>query len=72
MRYLKEIRPVLLGRSCHDGLWASFHGFPLGGGRLYDIVRARIIAKFGKAMAFMTSVGRQRPSWRWTHRRRLA
>jgi len=20
-RYLKEIRPALVGRSCHDGLW---------------------------------------------------
>ena len=51
MRYLKEIRPVLLGRSCHDGFWASYQGCPLGGDRLYDIVRARIIAKFGKAMS---------------------
>lgn len=50
MRYLKKIRPVLLGRSCHDGLWASYHGSPVGAGRLYDIVRARIIAKFGKDM----------------------
>ena len=50
MRYLKEIRPVLLGRSCHDGFWASYQGCPLTAGRLYDIVRARITAKFGKAM----------------------
>jgi integrase len=50
MRYLNEIRPVLLGRSCHDGFWASYQGRPLGAGRLYDIVRARIIAKFGKDM----------------------
>ena len=50
MRYLKEIRPVLLGRSCHDGLWASYHGSPVGSGRLYEIVRARILAKFGKDM----------------------
>ena len=49
-RYLKEIRPVLLGRSCHDGFWASYQGRPLGAGRLYDIVRARILAKFGKDM----------------------
>ena len=50
MRYLKEIRPVLLGRSCHDGFWASYQGCPLIAGRLYEIVRARIIAKFGKDM----------------------
>src|SRR5205823_7217657 len=51
MRYLKEIRPVLLGHSEHDGFWASYHGGPLGGDRLYDIVRARTLAKFGKAMS---------------------
>ena len=50
-RYLKEIRPVLLGHSEHDGFWASYQGSPLTGGRLYDIVRARTIAKFGKAMS---------------------
>jgi integrase len=49
-RYLEEIRPVLLGHCCHDGLWASFRGRPLIAGRLYEIVRARIIAKFGKDM----------------------
>ena len=49
-RYLKEIRPVLLGGSRHDGFWASYQGRPLGAGRLYDIARARIIAKFGKDM----------------------
>jgi integrase/recombinase XerD len=51
IRYLKEIRPILLGHSEHDGFWASYHGRPLLAGRLYDIVRARIIAKFGKAMS---------------------
>src|SRR5262249_20819577 len=50
MHYLKEIRPILVGRSCHDGLWASYQEDPLGPGRLYDIVRARIAAKFGKDM----------------------
>ena len=49
-RYLKEIRPLLVGRSCHDGFWGSFRGRPLIAGRLYDIVRARILAKFGKNM----------------------
>jgi hypothetical protein len=48
--YLKEIRPVLLGRSAHDGFWPSYRGSPLISGRLYDIVRARTNIKFGKAM----------------------
>jgi hypothetical protein len=50
LRYLKEIRPRLLGRWKHDGLWASCKGCPLTGCRIYDIVRAHIIARFGKAM----------------------
>jgi integrase/recombinase XerD len=49
-RYLNEIRPILLGHNCHDGLWASYQECRLGAGRLYEIVRARIIAKFGKDM----------------------
>jgi len=48
--YLKEIRPRLLGVSDHDGLWASCRGRPLIAGRIYDIARARTLAKFGKAM----------------------
>jgi integrase/recombinase XerD len=51
MRYLKEIRPALLGRSKHDRFWASYDGRRLLGGRLYDIVRARTLSKFGKAMS---------------------
>ena len=50
LRYLKEIRPRLLGRSDHDGLWASYRERPLRAGRIYAIVRARITKKFGKAM----------------------
>jgi integrase/recombinase XerD len=50
-RYLKEIRPILLGHIEHDGFWASYHGRLLAGGRLYDIVRARTMSKFGKAMS---------------------
>jgi integrase/recombinase XerD len=49
-RYLREIRPALLGRSAHDGFWPSYRGAPLIPGRLYDIVRARITTKFAKAM----------------------
>jgi integrase/recombinase XerD len=50
LRYLNEIRPRLLGRHHHDGLWASNKSCPLTAGRIYDIVRGRITAKFGKAM----------------------
>jgi integrase len=50
LRYLNEIRPRLLGGRHHDGLWASNKGCPLTAGRIYDTVRERIIAKFGKAM----------------------
>jgi integrase/recombinase XerD len=49
-RYLEEIRPRLLGRSNHDGLWASFRRRPLSAGRIYDIARARVMRKFGKDM----------------------
>ena len=51
MHYLKMIRPRLLGRNEHDGLWASYKGCPLSPGRIYDIVRARTTKKFGKAMS---------------------
>jgi integrase/recombinase XerD len=50
-RYLKEVRPLLVGASVHDGFWASYQGGPLCGQKLYEIVRARMIAKFGKAMS---------------------
>lgn len=50
LRYLKEIRPRLVGRNKHDGLWASYKGCPLTAGRVYDIVRARTTARFGKTM----------------------
>ena len=50
LRYLKEIRPVLLGCGEYDGFWASSRRPSLTAGRLYAIVRARITARFGKAM----------------------
>jgi integrase len=50
MRYLNEIRPSLLGRNEHDKLWVSLRGHPLSANRLYDLIRARVTAKFGKAM----------------------
>ena len=49
-RYLEEIRPRLVGRSNHDGLWASYRGRPLGGCQIYKIARTRTLEKFGKAM----------------------
>jgi integrase/recombinase XerD len=51
VHYLKQVRPILLGDSDHDGFWASYQGCPLGGDRLNDLVRARTLAKFGKAMS---------------------
>jgi integrase/recombinase XerD len=50
MHYLKIIRPLLLGHREHDGFWVSYRGSPLVAGRLYDVARARVKAKFGKAM----------------------
>jgi integrase/recombinase XerD len=50
LRYLNEVRPRLLGRRQHDGLWASCKGCPLSGCGIYDIVRTHTRAKFGKAM----------------------
>jgi integrase len=50
MHYLKVVRPRLVGRNTHDGLWVSYRGGPLSQGRLYDIARARVRAEFGKAM----------------------
>jgi integrase/recombinase XerD len=50
LHYLNEIRPRLLGRRQHDGLWASYKGRPLSAGRIYDIVRALTLKRFGKAM----------------------
>lgn len=50
LRYLNEIRPRLLGRRLHDGLWASYKSCPLTAGQIYSVARARVLAKFGKAM----------------------
>ena len=49
-RYLETIRPRLVARSNHDGLWASYRGRPLSGCQIYDIARTRTLQKFGKAM----------------------
>jgi integrase len=48
--YLKDVRPRLLGGHAHDALWVSYRGRRLSSGNIYDIVRARTLAKFGKAM----------------------
>lgn len=49
--YVTEIRPRLIGRRPHDGFWASYGAGALTDGRLYDIVRARLNARFGKDMS---------------------
>ena len=49
-RYLKDIRPRLLGPRPHDGFWASYRHGTLTAGRLYDIARARLAKRFGKDM----------------------
>jgi|BarGraIncu00222A_1022003.scaffolds.fasta_scaffold28750_2 integrase len=49
-RYLKDIRPRLLGPRPHEGLWASYRHGALSAGRLYDIARARLLKRFGKDM----------------------
>ncbi len=46
--YLADVRPRIVGHNDHDGFWASYKGCPLTAGRLYDIVRTRIAAKFDK------------------------
>jgi integrase/recombinase XerD len=50
LRYLKEVRPRLLGRGEHDGLWASYRGRPLSESQIYSIARKHIKKKFGKDM----------------------
>ena len=50
IRYLQEIRPVLLGGHAYDGFWASHRGPPLSSDRLYAIARGRVTAEFEKAM----------------------
>jgi integrase len=49
-RYLKDIRPRLMGRRRHDGLWASYRCGTLTGSRLYEIARARLLTRFGRDM----------------------
>jgi integrase len=51
IHYLKQIRPELVGSCAHDGFWASYRRGPLSAGRIYDMVRARVRTKFGKAMS---------------------
>lgn len=48
--YLAQVRPRTVGPKDHDGLWASLKDCPLTAGRIYVIVRARVVAKFGKDM----------------------
>ena len=50
LRYLNEIRPVLIGRHSHDALWVGQRGNALGDGAIYDAVRRRTELAFGKSM----------------------
>lgn len=50
-RYLREARPRFLAALDHDGLWASSRGRSLTEDGLYQLVRRRTKAAFGKAMA---------------------
>uniref|UniRef100_UPI003F9CFF5C hypothetical protein n=1 Tax=Rhodoblastus sp. TaxID=1962975 RepID=UPI003F9CFF5C len=49
-RYLKEIRPLLVGPHPHEGLWASYREGALTASRLYEIARARLAKRFGRDM----------------------
>jgi integrase/recombinase XerD len=48
--YLDAVRPRLVGTRHHKGLWASRKLCPLTDGRIYDICRTRVLARFGKEM----------------------
>jgi len=49
-RYLQEIRPRLMRGAQNDAFWPSMKGGGLCDGAIYSIVRARVLARFGKAM----------------------
>jgi integrase len=49
-RYLDEVRPKLLSGRNYAVLWPSNKGGAILGGRIYDVVRNRILQKFGKDM----------------------
>jgi hypothetical protein len=53
-RYLKEIRPILVGLQPHEGLWASYRQGPLTASRLYEIARARLAKRFERDMSQWT------------------
>jgi integrase len=48
--YLDDVRPRLLGTKHHKGLWASRQLCPLSDGRIYDICRKHVLARFNKDM----------------------
>lgn len=50
MRYLKDIRPRLLGHHPHDGLWASYRHGALTASGLYEIARTHLLKRFGRDM----------------------
>ena len=49
-RYLGVIRPRLIRGHVHGGLWISYQGDVLTEDAIYQFVRKRLFAAFGKAM----------------------
>lgn len=47
-RYLREVRPMFLGASQHEGLWVSTKGGPLTDKAIYRIIANRTRAAFGQ------------------------
>jgi integrase/recombinase XerD len=46
--YLRDVRPLFLGASRHEGLWAGTKGGPLKGKAIYGIFAARTRSAFGQ------------------------
>jgi integrase/recombinase XerD len=47
-RYLREVRPMFLGATQHDGLWVSTKGGPLTGNAISSIITNRTRDAFGQ------------------------
>jgi integrase len=51
IRYLDRVRPRLARVRSHDALWVGQHGYPLGGGGLYNVLSRRTAMAFGDPMS---------------------
>jgi hypothetical protein len=49
--YLAQVRPRFVRRGDHGGFWGSAKLGRLDPGRIYCVVRARVLKKFGKLMS---------------------